>query len=35
MLTGDKKENAMDIANELKLDSYSAELMPSDKLENL
>ena len=35
MLTGDKKENAMDIANELKLDSYSAELMPSDKLEKL
>lgn len=35
MLTGDKKENAMDVANELKLDSYSAELMPSDKLEKL
>ena len=35
MLTGDKKENAMDIANELMLDSYSAELMPSDKLEKL
>ena len=35
MLTGDKKENAMDIANELKLESYSAELMPSDKLEKL
>lgn len=35
MLTGDKKENAMEIANELKLDSYAAELMPSDKLEKL
>ena len=35
MLTGDKKENAMAIANELKLDSYSAELMPSDKLSKL
>ena len=35
MLTGDKKENAMSIANELKLNDYSAELMPSDKLEKL
>ena len=35
MLTGDKEENAKNIANELQLDSYSAELMPSDKLNRL
>lgn len=35
MLTGDKEENAGNIANELQLDSYSAELMPSDKLNRL
>lgn len=35
MLTGDKEENAKNIANELQLDSYSAELMPSDKLKRL
>lgn len=35
MLTGDKEENAKMIANELQLDSYSAELMPSDKLNRL
>lgn len=35
MLTGDKEENAKMIAKELQLDSYSAELMPSDKLNRL
>ncbi|KZN13215.1 heavy metal translocating P-type ATPase [Marinomonas sp. TW1] len=32
MLTGDQKTNAMQVANQLGLDDYHAELMPEDKL---
>lgn len=35
MLTGDKKENAKNIADKLELSNFYAELMPSDKLEKL
>ncbi|WP_281679938.1 heavy metal translocating P-type ATPase [Synergistes jonesii] len=35
MLTGDREETAADVAKELQLDGYRAELLPGDKVEAL
>ena len=35
MLTGDREETAADVAKELRLDGYRAELLPGDKVEAL
>lgn len=35
MLTGDKKQNAEEVAKELKIDEYAYSLLPSDKVDKL